>query len=124
MKILVIEDNEDSAVTLQAVLEYFGHEVSIAKDGISGVETAREFEPHVIICDIGLPEMDGFTVAQELSKDSKFSRSILIALTGYGGQEDRDLALQAGFKCHLTKPVDFEILTTEIDRYFDGVLSS
>ena len=124
LKILVIEDNEDSAVTLQAVLEYFGHEVSIAKDGISGVETAREFEPHVIICDIGLPEMDGFAVAQELSKDSKFSRSILIALTGYGGQEDRDLALQAGFKCHLTKPVDFEILTTEIDRYFDGVLSS
>ena len=124
LKILVIEDNEDSAVTLQAVLEYFGHEVSIAKDGISGVETAREFEPHVIICDIGLPEMDGFVVAQELSKDSKFSRSILIALTGYGGQEDRDLALQAGFKCHLTKPVDFEILTTEINRYFDGVLSS
>ncbi|MEH1935677.1 MAG: ATP-binding protein [Nostoc sp.] len=124
LKILVIEDNEDSAVSLKAVLEYFGHEVSIAKNGISGVETAREFEPHVIICDIGLPGMDGFAVAQELSKDSKFSRSILIALTGYGGQEDKELALKSGFKCHLTKPVDFEILTAEIDRYFDGVLSS
>ncbi|MCC5648688.1 response regulator [Nostoc sp. XA013] len=118
LKILVIEDNEDSAVTLKAVLEYFGHEVSIANNGISGVETAREFEPHVIICDIGLPEMDGFAVAQELSKDSKFTRSILIALTGYGGQEDRELALKSGFKCHLTKPVDFEVLTAEIDRYF------
>ncbi|MBN3898817.1 MAG: response regulator [Nostoc sp. NOS(2021)] len=124
LKILVIEDNDDSAVSLKAVLEYFGHEVSIAKNGISGVETAREFEPHVIICDIGLPGMDGFAVAQELSKDSKFSRSILIALTGYGGQEDKELALKSGFKCHLTKPVDFEILTAEIDRYFDGVLSS
>jgi two-component system CheB/CheR fusion protein len=118
LKILVIEDNEDSALSLQAVLEYFGHEVSIAKNGILGVEIARELEPQVIICDIGLPEMDGFAVAQELSKDSKFNRSILIALTGYGSQEDRQLALQAGFKCHLTKPVDFEILTAEIDRYF------
>ncbi|MBN3883991.1 MAG: ATP-binding protein [Nostoc sp.] len=118
LKILVIEDNEDSAVSLQAVLEHFGHEVSIAKNGFLGVETARKLEPHVIICDIGLPEMDGFAVAQELSQDSKFTRSILIALTGYGSQEDRDLALQAGFKCHLTKPVDFEILTAEIDRYF------
>ena len=118
LKILVIEDNDDSAVTLKAVLEFFGHEVSIANNGISGVETARKFEPHVIICDIGLPEMDGFAVAQELSKDSKFTRSILIALTGYGGQEDRDLALKSGFKSHLTKPVDFEILTAEIDRYF------
>ncbi|MEI1373537.1 hybrid sensor histidine kinase/response regulator, partial [Nostoc sp.] len=124
LKILVIEDNDDSAVTLKAVLEYFGHEVSIANNGILGVQTAREFEPHVIICDIGLPEMDGFAVAQELSKDSKFTRSILIALTGYGSQEDRELALQAGFKCHLTKPVDFEKLTAEIDRYFDGVLST
>lgn len=124
LKILVIEDNEDSAVTLKAVLEYFGHEVSLANNGILGVQTAREFEPHVIICDIGLPEMDGFAVAKELSKDSKFTRSILIALTGYGGQEDRELTLQAGFKCHLTKPVDFDRLTAEIDRYFDGVLSS
>ena len=118
LKILVIEDNDDSAITLKAVLEHFGHEVSVANNGISGVETAREFEPHVIICDIGLPEMDGFAVAQELSKDSKFTRSILIALTGYGGQEDKELALKSGFKCHLTKPVDFEILTAEIDRYF------
>ncbi len=124
LKILVIEDNEDSALTLKAVLEHFGHEVSIAKNGISGLEMARESEPHIIICDIGLPEMDGFAVAQELSKDSKFTRSILIALTGYGSQQDRELALQAGFKCHLTKPVDFEILTAEIDRYFDKSLAT
>jgi CheY-like chemotaxis protein len=124
LKILVIEDNEDSAVSLQALLEHFGHEVSIAKDGILGVETAKKLEPHVIICDIGLPEMDGFAVAQELSKDSKFTRSILIALTGYGSQEDRQLALKSGFKSHLTKPVDFDVLKAEIDRYFDEVLSS
>ncbi|MEH2075769.1 MAG: ATP-binding protein [Nostoc sp.] len=118
LKILVIEDNDDSAFSLKAVLEYFGHEVSIARNGILGVQTAREFEPNVIICDIGLPEMDGFAVAEELSKDSKFTDSIMIALTGYGSQEDKQLALQSGFKCHLTKPVDFDILTAEIDRYF------
>lgn len=118
LKILVIEDNDDSAISLKAVLEYFGHEVSIAQNGILGVQAARELEPHVIICDIGLPEMDGFAVAKELSKDSKFTRSIMIALTGYGSQEDKELALQSGFKCHLTKPVDFEILTAEIERYF------
>jgi signal transduction histidine kinase/ActR/RegA family two-component response regulator len=118
LKILVIEDNDDSAISLKAVLEYFGHEVSIAQNGLLGVQAARELEPHVIICDIGLPEMDGFAVAKELSKDSKFTRSIMIALTGYGSQEDKELALQSGFKCHLTKPVDFEILTAEIERYF------
>lgn len=118
LKILVIEDNDDSAISLKAVLEYFGHEVSIAQNGILGVQAARELEPHVIICDIGLPEMDGFAVAKELSKDSKFTRSIMIALTGYGSQEDKELALQSGFKCHLTKPVDFEILTAEIERHF------
>lgn len=118
LKILVIEDNDDSAFSLKAVLEYFGHEVTIARNGILGVQTAREFEPNVIICDIGLPEMDGFAVAEELSKDSKFTDSIMIALTGYGSQEDKQLALQSGFKCHLTKPVDFDILTAEIDRYF------
>ncbi|AVH65867.1 hypothetical protein CDG77_12415 [Nostoc sp. 'Peltigera membranacea cyanobiont' 213] len=118
LKILVIEDNDDSAFSLKAVLEYFGHEVTIARNGILGVQTAREFEPHIIICDIGLPEMDGFAVAEELSKDSKFTDSIMIALTGYGSQEDKQLALQSGFKCHLTKPVDFDILTAEIDRYF------
>ncbi|MEH2191465.1 MAG: hybrid sensor histidine kinase/response regulator [Nostoc sp.] len=118
LKILVIEDNDDSATTLKAVLEYLGHEVSIANNGILGLQTARELEPHVIICDIGLPEMDGFAVAQELSKDSKFTHSILIALTGYSGQEEKELALKSGFKCHLIKPVDFEMLTAEIDRYF------
>jgi len=105
-RILVVEDNPDAAATLRDFLELSGHEVALASSGIDGVAAAREFHPEVVLCDLGLPGMDGFQVASELRRDPTTSSAKLIAVTGYGGDEDRRRSKEAGFDMHLTKPVD------------------
>jgi CheY-like chemotaxis protein len=87
-------------------LELSGHEVAIAASGIDGVAAARKFHPEVVLCDLGLPGMSGFEVAAELRRDPATSRARLIAVTGYGRDEDRRRSKAAGFDLHLTKPVD------------------
>jgi len=105
-RVLVIEDNRDAATTLRLILERHGHVVELAHNGPDGLETAREFRPEVIVCDIGLPGLDGYAVAAALRTDHRFSVKRLIALSGYGRDEDRTRAMHAGFDEHLTKPVD------------------
>ena len=105
-KILVVEDNADAAATLRDFLELSGHEVELAASGRDGVQAARAFHPEVVLCDLGLPGMDGFQVAAELRRDPSTSSATLIAVTGYGGAEDRRRSKEAGFDLHLTKPVD------------------
>jgi two-component system CheB/CheR fusion protein len=101
---LVIEDNVDAAESLRQVLEINGHEVEVAHSGPAGIEKARSFGPEVVLCDIGLPEMDGYEVAQAMRGDSALGRIKLIALTGYAGPEDVARAREAGFDAHLAKP--------------------
>jgi signal transduction histidine kinase len=105
-RILVVEDNADAAVTLRDFLELSGHEVQLAASGADGVQAARDFHPEIVLCDIGLPGMDGFEVAAALRRDPTTSSAKLIAVTGYGGAEDRRRSKEAGFDLHLTKPVD------------------
>ncbi len=105
-RILVVEDNPDAAATLRDFLELSGHEVALASSGADGVAAARAFHPEVVLCDLGLPGMDGFQVATELRRDPRTSSAKLIAVTGYGGDEDRRRSKEAGFDMHLTKPVD------------------
>jgi signal transduction histidine kinase len=105
-RILVVEDNPDAAATLRDYLELSGHEVALASSGTDGVEAARVFHPEVVLCDLGLPGMDGFQVAAALRRDPSTSSAKLIAVTGYGGDEDRRRSKEAGFDMHLTKPVD------------------
>ncbi|HEX2573981.1 MAG TPA: chemotaxis protein CheB [Polyangia bacterium] len=106
-RVLVIEDNVDAAESLSLVLELAGHEVFIAGTGAAGVEKARELQPDVVLCDIGLPGgMDGYAVAGALRADPATASIYLAALTGYGMAEDRSQALAAGFDAHLTKPTD------------------
>jgi CheY-like chemotaxis protein len=109
-RIVVIEDNVDANESLKAVLHMVGHEVSSAFDGIAGVERIRELVPHVVLCDIGLPGMSGYQVAERLRETGHAPMPIMIALTGYGQPEDVTRALAAGFDHHLTKPVDIEAL--------------
>lgn len=105
-KILVVEDNPDAGATLCEFLELSGHQVELAESGAAGVRAARAFHPEFVICDIGLPGMNGFEVAAELRRDPATSSARLIAVTGYGGEEDRRRSKEAGFDLHLTKPVD------------------
>jgi signal transduction histidine kinase/ActR/RegA family two-component response regulator len=105
-KILVVEDNPDAAATLRDFLELSGHEVELAASGTDGVQAAREFHPEVVLCDLGLPGMTGYEVATALRKDPSTRSARLIAVTGYGREEDRRRSKEAGFDLHLTKPVD------------------
>ena len=105
-RILVVEDNADAAATMRDLLELAGHEVELALTGSDGVAAARQFHPEVVLCDLGLPGMDGYEVAAELRRDPATASARLIAVTGYGRDEDRRRSKEAGFDLHLTKPVD------------------
>jgi PAS domain S-box-containing protein len=105
-RILVVEDNRDAAETLRELLELFGHTVEVAYSGSAGVEAARTFQPEVVLCDLGLPGMDGYAVAAELRREPATASARLIAVSGYGQDEDRYRSREAGFDVHLTKPVD------------------
>jgi PAS domain S-box-containing protein len=111
-RVLVVEDNLDAAETLRDLLELSGHEVAVAYSGTAGVDTARQFWPEVVLCDLGLPGMDGYAVAAELRRDPVTAAARLIAVTGYGQEEDRRHCREAGFDLCLTKPVD----PTELER--------
>lgn len=116
--ILVIEDNFDSAETLQTFLDIYGHNVSIAHTGASGLETARRENPEVIICDISLSgEMDGYDVAAEIRKDEQLKSVFLIALSGYGQPEDMENSQAAGFDTHLVKPPNFDDLLNLLNNF-------
>lgn len=105
-RILVVEDNPDAAESLRDFLELSGHEVELANSGLDGVQAARQFHPEIVLCDLGLPGMDGFQVAAALKGDPRTASARLIAVTGYGREEDRRRSKAAGFDLHLTKPVD------------------
>ncbi len=103
-RILVVDDNELAAEALGRLLELRGHYIAVAYSGAEALEKAKQFAPQVIILDIGLPDISGYEVARLLKENKKFSAT-LIALTGYGHTEDKERALAAGFRLHLTKPV-------------------
>jgi CheY-like chemotaxis protein len=105
-KILVIDDNIDAATTLVELLSIFGHEVQSAYTGKDGLEIAKSFNPQIVFLDIGLPDMFGYEVAELIRKDEQNKNCYLIALTGYGTDNDKQLAMDAGFDYHLTKPLN------------------
>jgi PAS domain S-box-containing protein len=112
--VLVVEDNADAGETLAAILELEGHQVRVARDGRSGLELARELRPDVVVCDIGLPDLDGYEVARALRRDPAFRSTRLIALSGYAQPEDRRRAREAGFDLHIAKPPDVEELKAAV----------
>lgn len=106
LRILVVDDNVDSAVGLAKLLARTGHQVELAHEGPGALARAREQSPEAIVLDIGLPGMDGYEVARRLRQEPHGAQVLLIAVTGYGQEEDRQRALEAGFDHHLVKPVD------------------
>ena len=117
-RIVLIEDNVDANDVLRTLLQMMGHEVVSAFDGISGVELAMTNQPQVVLCDIGLPGLDGYGVAAKLRQQVRGPMPCMIAMTGYGQPEDHARALGAGFDIHLVKPVDPEALIQRIEEYF------
>jgi PAS domain S-box-containing protein len=109
-RVLVVDDNVDAAESIAMILRLTGYDVRCVYDGPSVLETARGYRPDVVVLDIGLPGMSGYEVAQQLRRQPGFERIPLVAVTGYGQEEDRRRCLEAGFDIHLTKPVDPQAL--------------
>lgn len=106
LRLLIVEDNDDVRDMLQTLLELDGHEVGVARDGREGVEMIEAQPPQVAIVDIGLPVLDGYQLAKRVRMQPALKETFLIALTGYGQDDDRRRAIEAGFDAHLVKPVD------------------
>jgi CheY-like chemotaxis protein len=104
-RILVVDDNVDLARGIARLLQIYGHEVQIAHDGPTGLDKAKKSNPEVVLLDIGLPGMDGYQVAAHLRQNQTAERPTLIAISGYGQEEDLRLAKEAGFDHHLVKPI-------------------
>jgi len=116
LRVLVVDDNVDTVTTLSMLVQESGHEVRTAFDGPSVLETALDYRPDVVLLDIGLPGLNGFEVAKQLRQQPLVRNAVLVAMTGYGRDSDRQRSKEAGFDHHLVKPGDFgkvlEILAT------------
>jgi CheY-like chemotaxis protein len=115
-RVLIVEDNVDAATSLAELLRLAGHEVTVALTGREGIAQARATRPDMVLCDIGLPEMDGYSVARTLRSDPELARVRMIAVTGYAGPGEVARALAAGFDGHLAKPPTLDA----IERQFSG----
>ncbi len=114
-RILLVEDNLDAAESLGALLELDGHEVTIAGDGASALELAREVKPDVVLLDVGLPGIDGFEVARRLRREHNVPEPRILGLSGYGREDDRERATRAGMDAYVVKPIDRETLRELIE---------
>jgi two-component system CheB/CheR fusion protein len=102
--VLIIEDNVDAADSLREVLEFGEHVVEVAHNGMDGLARARQFQPDIVLCDIGLPGMDGYEVARAFCAEEALKGVFLVALSGYALPEDLQRARKAGFARHIAKP--------------------
>jgi two-component system CheB/CheR fusion protein len=110
LRVLVVEDNDDVARSLVMLLELWGHDAKIADRAEAALEAVQTHRPAVVLMDIGLPGMDGYEVAKMLRRQEGCDTPMLVAMTGYGQDEDRRRAREAGFDLHLVKPVDPDVL--------------
>ena len=107
---LVIDDNRDSADSATDVLRLLGNQVESAYDGETGVQVARRFRPHMILLDLAMPGMDGYEARRRLIAEAGASAAYLVAMTGFGNEDDKKRTRDAGFEAHLTKPVELDAL--------------
>jgi PAS domain S-box-containing protein len=118
LRILVVDDNRDSADTLQLMLQLFGHEIRVGYDGESAVKLAAEFKPDVILLDIGLPKLNGYDACRQIRQSDGLKDVVIIAQTGWGQTEDRQRTKEAGFDLHMVKPLNPTKLLEVLDQRF------
>jgi CheY-like chemotaxis protein len=123
-RVLVVDDNVDAADALGEALQGEGYEVRVVYDGTTALTTAAEFEPAVIVLDLGLPEIDGYEVARRLREKSEHASTLIVALTGFGTESDHQRSRLAGFDEHLVKPADLEVLFDIIRQRFRRAAST
>jgi CheY-like chemotaxis protein len=109
-RVVIVEDNRATADSMRLLLDMAGFEVRVAYTGPEGVRTAEEWEPDVVLCDIGLPGLDGYGVAVALREHPGTAKARLIAITAYGSEEARRRSREVGFERHFVKPVDPDVL--------------
>jgi CheY-like chemotaxis protein len=113
---LIVDDNVDSAESLARLLRVLGHDVHTVHEGKAALEAVRAQEPGLVFLDIGLPGMDGLEIARRIRQEEELASTVLVAVTGYGQDDDKRRCLEAGFDVHLLKPVDLDALQALLDR--------
>jgi CheY-like chemotaxis protein len=122
--VLVVDDNIDAAVSLGMLLKLAGQDVRVAYDGPTALRQAVDFRPELILLDIGMPIMDGYEVCRRLRRESGLEKMTVVALTGWGQEEDRRRSQEAGFDHHIVKPVEPSVLERLIEGLEAGTRES
>jgi two-component system CheB/CheR fusion protein len=117
-RILLIDDNRDAIESMGALLELMNYDIRTAEDAESGLTVAKDFQPHLVLSDIGLPGMDGYALAPHLREAAGERKLVLAAVTSYGRARDKARAREAGFDHHLVKPVDADTLLEFVAQQF------
>jgi CheY-like chemotaxis protein len=117
LRVLVVDDDTDSADSMALLLRMYGHEVRTAADGVQALRAAQEQQPDVVLLDIVLPGMNGFEVARRLQQQQTGKRSLFVAVTGFREEADRHFSPDANFDLHLLKPVNPEELQKVLERF-------
>ena len=115
-RVLIVDDNVDAAQGLARLLKRIGHDVKVAHGGHEAIEVGLAHRPEIVLLDIGLPGMDGYQVAAHLRGVASVKDALIIAVSGYGQEQDRIRSREAGFDHHLVKPVDYDDLLSLLDR--------
>ena len=123
-RVLVVDDNVDSARSMALLFQSLGHDAATANDGLEALELARSLQPEVVVLDLGMPGLDGYEVAKRLRREPWGEGLLLVALTGWGQQDARDRSKSSGFDAHLVKPVEIETLLEIVNRPRPGAPSS
>jgi CheY-like chemotaxis protein len=118
-RILVVDDNKDAAESMRVLLKLMGAEVITAFDGLEALETAAQFRPEAVLLDIGMPKLHGYDTARRFRQQEWGKGIVLVALTGWGREEDRRRSEEAGFDGHLVKPVHVSALRQLLERLLD-----
>jgi CheY-like chemotaxis protein len=114
--VLVVDDNQNDAESLAALLALDGHEILMSHDGLDAVAKAASFRPHVVLLDIGLPQLDGYDVCRRIREQPSGKDTVMIAMTGWGQADDRHLSSEAGFNSHCVKPVSHTLLVAHMTQ--------
>jgi CheY-like chemotaxis protein len=120
LRVLVVDDLPDAAESLARVLQAMGHEAVYVTQASKALEAARRMQPHIAFLDLGMPEMDGFTLARLFRAEFGFEALRLVAITAWGRTEDRAASRQAGFDAHVTKPAEMEIIDSILKTVLGG----